>query len=330
MNTNTWAPLLDIMSSPPLLDAYPGIELMQGFINLPYGRIQKRTAEARSAKGAPAHMVIADQTEMWTPGNGGVELYKTLKNNVIKRGGHILESPNAFTPGMGSVAESTMTAYMLQREGKTKRETGVFFDHREAPPETNMGERESLMRGLAIAYGDSAKIPFCVIHEPPCKLDGWSPIETIADSIWDPDTDLQLAASDFLNQITHASDSFLSGPSWGACTDASKVVASGDQVVLGFDGSRGKAKGKPDATALVGCRVNDGHVFVLDVWEAGSLPNHDPSNANPPKLAGCDCWKCWEPPMLLIEVEIAKAFSSYRVVGFYADPGRDWRSHVNA
>jgi hypothetical protein len=67
VNTNTWAPLLDIMASPPLHDEYPGIELMQGFINLPYGRIQKRTAEARSAKGAPAHFVVCDQTEEWPP-----------------------------------------------------------------------------------------------------------------------------------------------------------------------------------------------------------------------------------------------------------------------
>lgn len=315
VDTNTWSPLLDMLRYGPAIDEYPGLEPMAGFINLPYGRIQKRTAEAASAKGAPAYLAVCDQTEMWTKSNGGQKLYKTLKNNVIKRGGFILESPNAFTPGDGSVAESTMSTYQLMLEGKTKRETGVYFDHREAPPETDMADEQSLLAGLAVAYGDSADIAHCVIHDPPCERPGWVNLQHIADSIWDPDTDIQLAQSDWLNQITHASDSFLSQPVWKATTDVSKIVADKDTVVLGFDGSRGKAKGKPDATALIGCRVNDGHVFQIGVWEADDHPN---------------TWEDWEPSISEIEAEIAGAFSKYRVVGFYADPGKDWRSHVNA
>lgn len=330
VNTNTWSPLVDIIGYGPVVDNYPGTEPMAGFINLPYGRIQKRTAEARSAKGAPAHFIVCDQTESWTPGNGGVALHKTLKNNVTKRGGHMLETPNAYTPGEESVAESTMTSYVMMREGKTKLERGVYYDHREAPPDTDMGDRTSLMRGLVISYGDSAATPHCAIHNPPCENPGWVPLEEIADSIWDPDTDLQLAASDWLNQITHATDSWMSQPVWASCADSAKVVADRDMVVLGFDGSRGRAKGKPDATALVACRVNDGHIFPLEVWEAGDIANHDPSNANPPKRAGCSCWKCWEPPIVEIEAQLETAFSKYRVVAFYADPAKDWRSHVNA
>jgi hypothetical protein len=132
----------------PAVDNYPGLEPMAGFVNLPYGRIQKRTAAGGSAKGAPACFVVCDQTEEWTPGNGGRRLYNALKNNVIKRGGHLLESPNAFTEGSDSVAESTMTAFQLIRDGRAKLETGVLFDHREAPPETDMADAESLLRGL--------------------------------------------------------------------------------------------------------------------------------------------------------------------------------------
>jgi hypothetical protein len=121
---------------------------------------------------------------------------------------------------------------------------------------------------------------------------------------------------------------------WGGCTDVTKVVADTDIIALGFDGSRGRAKGKPDATALIACRVNDGHVFQLtdagSVWEAGDLPSHEPGNPNPAKRAGCSCWKCWEPNIVDIEATLAFAFDRYRVVAFYADPGKDWRSHVNA
>lgn len=330
VSTNTWSPLIDMIDTPAIYDEYPGTEPMQTFVNLPYGKIQKRTAEARSAKGAPAWFILADQTESWTTSNGGKALYKTIKNNATKRGGHLLESPNAFTPGGDSVAEDTMAAYESALAGKTKLESGVYYDHREAPPETDLSDRESLLHGLAVAYGDSADIAQCVIHDPPCERPGWVDLEFIADSIWDPDTDIQLARSDWLNQVTHATDSWLSQPVWAACTDTSKVIADRDTITLGFDGSRGRFKGKPDATALIGCRVNDGHIWEIGIWEAGSIPSHDPQSTNPPKKPGCTCWKCWEPPIVEIEAALHTAFTTYNVVAFNADPGKDWRSHINA
>jgi hypothetical protein len=262
-----------------------------------------------------------------------VRLYKTLKNNVNKRGGHMLETPNAYTDGMQSVAENTMTAYKLMQEGKAKLETGVYYDHREAP-DTDQGDDESLLAGLAVAYGDSADLPHCKIHSPPCESPGWVDLRHIAASMQEPDADPMHNASDFLNQIGHTGDAFMSGPVWRGAFDGDKSIADRDTIVLGFDGSRGRAKGKPDATALIGCRVNDGHIFEIgqggSVWEAGDIQSHDLTNPNPPKRPGCDCWKCWEPPITAIESLISFAFSTYRIVGFYADPGKDWRSHVNA
>src|SRR3954468_5906205 len=79
--------------------------------------------------------------------------------------------------------------------------------------------------------------------------------------------------------------------------------------------SGGRFKGKPDATALVGCRVADGHMFEVRVWEAGGNK---------------ESWPSWSPPLTEIEAEIASCFDRYSVVGFYADPAKDWRSYVNA
>jgi hypothetical protein len=256
VNTNTWSPLIDMLLNGPVMDEYPGLEPMAGFVNLPYGRIQKRTAEATSAKGAPAAFVVCDQSESWTKSNGGHKLYDTLKNNTIKRGGHLLESPNAYTPGLDSIAEKTMVAFQQVLAGKKTKEPGILVDHREAPPETDLSDPDSLMAGLAVAYGDSADVDFCAIHTPACQNPGWVDLEHIAASFWDPDTDIQLYRADFLNQVTHATDAWLSQPVWAACTDVSKVVADREMIVLGFDGSRGRAKGKPDATALIGCRVH--------------------------------------------------------------------------
>lgn len=323
VNTNTWAPLLDMLTIGPAVDDFPGLEPMGTFINLPYGKIQKRTAEARSAKGAPAHFVVCDQTESWFPSNGGVELFNTLRNNVIKRGGHLLESPNAFTPASPpSVAQSSMQTYEEIRSGRSPLVDGVHVDHREAPPETDLWDHASLMHGLAVAYGDSADIAKCVIHDPPCKKPGWVDLEHIAASVWEQDADPQLSRSDWLNQITHASDSWIDQPTWAGrypfrdTWDGAKVVPISDRdvVTLGFDGSRGRAKGKPDATALIGCRVGDGHLFEVAVWEA---PDGEQG-------------KTWVPPIPLIEAAIANCFDTYSVAGFYCDPAKDWRSHVNA
>jgi hypothetical protein len=324
VDTNTWSPLIDMLTLGPVMREYPGLEPMGTFVALPYGRIQKRTAEARSAKGAPACFVVCDQTEEWTPSNGGVALFNTLRNNVLKRGGHLMESPNAFTPGLGSVAENSMATYLDIKDARSKGRTsdrGVYFDHREAPPDTDPFDPDSLMRGLEVAYGDSADVEHCAIHDPPCERPGWVDLGHIASSVLaELDTNMQLARADWLNQITHAADAWIDQPTWSgrfafrADAELAEPLADRDVVTLGFDGSRGRAKGKPDATALVGCRVSDGHLFEVAVWEA---PDGEQG-------------KEWTPPIQLVEAAIAAAFDRFRVAAFYADPAKDWRSYVNA
>jgi hypothetical protein len=306
VDTNTWAPLLDMLTRGPVLENYPGVEPLGTFVNLPFGRIQKRTAAAGSAKGAPAVFVVCDQTEEWTPGNGGRNLFDKLKNNVIKRGGHLLESPNAFTPGMQSVAENSMQAYMAIRSGKARIDDGLMFDHREAPGSTDMLDGDSLMAGLAVAYGDSADVEHCAIHNPSCRKPGWVDLEHIRASIWEPDADMQVSRSDWLNQVTHASDSWLSRPEWMACADATKVVADREVITLGFDGSV-----RDDASALVACRVSDGHLMLLECWEKPDFSEKD-----------------WQIDRTAVDIAVAAAFERYTVLGFYCDPAL-WQDYVD-
>jgi hypothetical protein len=317
---NAWDPLLDMLSADaPIHDNYPGLEPMGARVNLPYGHIQPVFSSPMSTKGMPVVFVLMDQTEQWTAAEHH-ELFTVLKNNTAKRGGSFIESPNAFVPGKGSVAEQSAQAYFAMVSGRTKSDTGLLYDHREAPPETEIMDRASLETGLRIAYGDSSGHPDgCLIHEPPCKP-GWVDLETIIQSMWDADADEQESRSDFLNQITESSDSWIGQMDWAACHGDKQdppvePLAPGDVISLGFDGSRGRAKGKPDATALVGVRVHDGHVFRLGVWEA----TEDKKT-----------WDTWEPPIPEIEAVLAETFKKYKVVSFYADPGKDWRSHINS
>lgn len=312
---NTWSPLLEMLREGSAVDAYPGLEPLDTRVILPRGYIEPVATSGTSIKGTRAVFACLDQTETWTKSNGGLRMAETMRVNAAKIGGCTVESPNAYTPGEGSVAENTAAYAAAIAEGRT-RDNGMLVDHREAPSDTDLADRESLVAGLRVAYGDSSDHPDgCVLHTPPCPP-GWSPIDRIAADVWDIGTDPQTARADFLNQITHAADSWLSQPEWAACyigaqEDTPAPLADGDTVVLGFDGSRKRARGVTDATALIGCRVSDGHLFEVRVWEQPSGP------------AGAG----WEAPTTQVDAEVRAAFERWDVVGLYADPAL-WETYI--
>lgn len=309
---NAWQPLLEMLREGPVIDNYAGLDPLDTMVFLPRGRIEQITSSSRTTKGAPITAGFLDQTEEWVPSNGGPRLAQTIRTNAAKNGGRTVEFPNAFIPGEGSVAESSAAYAASIIEGRARNE-GLYYDHREAPADTDMTDRESLTLGLRVAYGDSSAHPDgCVIHNPACPP-GHVELEDLIAQVWDPASDVQQLRSDLLNQITHASDSWVTSPEWGACLELDAVVADGDVIVLGFDGSRGRVKGKADATALIGCRVRDGHLFEIgqkSVWEKG---RHDPQD--------------WTPPIAEVDAAVRLAFSKYTVVGLYADPS-GWMEQV--
>lgn len=304
----TFDALLEMMEG-PVVDNYPGTEPLSEQINLPSGVIRRITSAARSLKGARADFTVCDQTEEWVASNGGKKLHQVIDSNAAKRSGSYLETPNAFIPGEGSVAEDSANYWSMIQEGKAVAD-GIYYDHREAPGDTDTADRESLTLGLRIAYGDASQHEGgCLIHEPACPP-GHADLESRIQSFWDLTKDVQVARSDYLNQVTHASDSWLSRPELTAVVDVEKIVGPDEPIVVGFDGSRGRAKGVSDATALVGCRVSDGHLFVLDVWE-------QPRSATD-----------WHVPVADVDARVREVFDQYTVVGFYADPN-GWTSQIS-
>lgn len=296
---NTWEPTLDMARRGPVLENY-AIDPMETFIAVPRGIVEAVTSSGTSREGFRPVFAAMDQTESWTKSNGGVRLAATIRRNLGKVNGCSVETPNAFEPGADSVAEASFSGYQAQIEGRLRKETGLLFDHREGPAETDPTEEDSLRTGLAVAYGDSADVN-----------GGWVNLDRIVAEYWDPDTDPQDARRYYLNQITHASDSWLSQPEWKACADATKVIADGDTVVLGFDGSRKRSDATTDATALIGCRVSDGHLFEVGVWE------------QPDGILGLN----WQVPTIEVDAAVRMAFSRWNVIGMYADPAK-WESFI--
>lgn len=290
---NTWGPILEMCREGPVAKAYP-IEPLETFVNVPNGRIDFVTSSARSREGARPVFAVMDQTESWVPQIGGHKLAATIRRNLAKTSGCSVETPNAFITGEDSVAERSYEAARQVKEGRYKvKETGILLDHREAPADTDPSDEASLRRGLAVAYGDSA----------------WVDFDRIVQEYYDPDTDPSDARRFFLNQIWSAGDAWIAQPEWVACAAPDKVVADKDMVTLGFDGSRKRTRGVTDATALIGCRVSDCHVFELGVWE-------QPRNA-----------MNWQIPTYEVLAKVDEAFAKYNVVGFYADPAK-WEGHV--
>jgi hypothetical protein len=315
---NTWTPLLEMLREGSAVDDFD-LEPLDTFVNMRSGKIEPRASSARAVKGARAVAAIMDQTEEWVQGNGGKRFAQNLRNNATKIGGVTIESPNAFTPGERSVAEDSAKFWDNIKSGKLKQVDeqdmrSLLYDHREAPADTDPGDMESLVAGLRVAYGDSSDhADGCVIHVPVCAP-GWSPIGRIAMDFWDTSNDPQTMRQDFLNQITHASNSFISQPEWRAIQDLEKVVTKAEPITLGFDGSEGRKPGMgiADSTVLIGYSVNQKHLFQIGVWEQPDGP------------AG----EGWRPPAIEVEAAVRDTFKNFNVVGFYADPSAGWAGQV--
>lgn len=295
---NSWGPVLEMLQG-PALDLYPGLEPMETFVNLPRGRIEYVTASARTIKGNRSNFVVLDQTEEWVPSVGGPHLAQVIRTNAAKIGGTTLETPNAFIPGEESVAETSARTWQGIQEGRSRGE-GLYYDHLEAPAEVDIYDDDSLLAGITAACGDSAKTAGGHIDE-------LRRLEEFRDT----SNDIQKLRGDYLNQITHASDAWLSQPEWAARVDVERVVADREQITLGFDGSRGRARGMADATALVAVTVDTGYMFDLGVWEQPEGPTG----------------RGWTVPTEEVEATLRFAFDHYDVVGFYADPSL-WEDHI--
>lgn len=313
---NTWEPLLEMLRNGRDLDQF-GVDPMDSFVSLDRGRIQPITSSAVSIKGFKAVAASMDQTETWLKSNGGVKLAQTLRNNATKIGGVTIETPNAYTLGERSVAEQSNEFWAAIQSGKHKNLADVrsiFFDHRPAPPETDIGDMESLVHGLRVAYGDSSNHPEgCLLHQPPCEP-GWSPIGRIAMDFFDTSNDPAQMRADFLNQIDVARDAFVSEPEirFAIKQGEEKTITAKEPITLGFDGSEGRKQGIADSTVLVAYSVHQKHLFKLGIWEQPEGPRGEG----------------WRPPKLEIEAAVKDAFRKYNVVGFYADPSAGWAGEV--
>ncbi|WP_035800387.1 hypothetical protein [Kitasatospora mediocidica] len=287
--------LVQEMLKGPALENYPSLDIGLTRTFSATGKLIPVTASSTSREGQRTTFAVLDETHLWNAVNGGHRLSDVLRRNLAKMNGRSIETTNAFVPGEDSVAEKSAEFAQKIRERKV-RDSGLLYDHVEPPFEVDKTDEKSILAALRHVYGDAV----------------WINFERIISEIWDPATDPQDSDRFYFNMITHATDSWLSQPEWLACQDLDRPAEPGDVVTLGFDGSRKRTRGVTDATALIGCRVSDGHLFQIAVWEQPEGPDGEG----------------WEVPIIEVLAAVDDAFDRYSVVGFYADPAK-WEGHVN-
>lgn len=276
------------------------------YYKLPEGTLEIITSSTTAAEGAESSLVVADETEHWKPSNGGPDLIATLEDNLAKSGSRLLETANAWVPGIESVAEATWDSWVAQEEGRLQDEAGrILYDARLAPPDVDMSDYESLESALQWIYGDCD-----------WKADetGRIDVAPIIKRIWSPKAAVSESKRKYLNWPTVHEDALFTPEQWSALAEPRQVDPD-EPVVLFFDGSKSR-----DATAIVGCCLRDGYLFVpawyggeqnlFTIWEPD--PSHDTDDVVPVEN---------------VDLALDSVFQTHHVVGFFGDV-QEWESFV--
>ncbi|MCX4554128.1 terminase large subunit [Streptomyces sp. NBC_01500] len=271
-----------MLSESPAEEAY-GLEISKSIVQFKSGKpgsIKPKATAGRTNEGNRPTFVVMDEQHHWVSSNGGPDFYQTLKRNVektTKAGSRWVGTTNAYNPNENSVAQIIHESEMVAK--------GYWlYDCHEASIDVDdIRDEEKVREALQEAYGDAV----------------WADVDGLTKTIlYDRTTPDSTYCRFYFNQIAESSDGWMNKAAWDLCETSEDPIKFGDQIAIGFDGSvRG------DATGLVGCRLRDGRLFVIDVWER-------------PENAHAD----WEVDTLAVEAAVYKAFKDFKVEWFYGDP----------
>lgn len=212
------------------------------------GLIAPVTAAARSADGRRSTFVVFDETHLYaTPALR--DLHETILRNLSKRAETWgLETSTMYAPGEESVAEASHDTAERIAEG-TLTAPWFLFDHRQAPVDFAWDDDTQLRAAIAHAYGEGA---------------AWIDLDGIVALARDPARSEAAVRRFWLNQPASAPDAFVTRAQWDACEVAGAGLEDGEEIAVGFDGSR-----TDDATALVGVSLAGPPIraAVLGLWQ---------------------------------------------------------------
>lgn len=267
------------------------------------GLIEGVTSSPATLEGGRPTFVIMNEIQEWVEPNEGHAMYNVINGNITKsRKGvsRYLAICNAHIPGLDSIGERMWDNFQAVLSGKAVN-TKLLYDSIEAPAGTPVSEIpaesidpegfaagiERLKAGLEIAKGDA----------------WWLDTETILESMLDENNAITESIRKFLNWVNAAEDAWLEPFEWDRCVVEDSELKPKDTITLGFDGSK-----SGDFTALVACRVSDGFLQVIKIWDPANYGNQIPRED--------------------VDAAVHWVFSRYNVVGFRADV-KEFESYVD-
>ena len=262
--------------------------------------LQAVTSNAAALEGNRSTLVIIQEPHHWQENNSGHDMNSVLKRNIRKsKGGsaRMIRFTNAYQAGLDSVAEQDREAH---ETGKTSR---YLYDTLEAPRDATLAP-EIAAEIVEIVKGDSYWLNSREILNAIEEVESGRATEAEVRRFW-------------YNQVEGAADAWIDPRAWDENRDDGLLLNPKDRIVIFFDGSK-----SIDATALVACRIDDGAVFLLGLWQ------------RPPGHRG----KNWRVSRDAVDWIMAKAMQTYEVWGVWGDPsdaeddegGSYWRPVLDA
>ena len=251
------------------------------------GRFECLTSSEATAEGDPTTAGGLNESHHMKANNGGHKLAGVVRRNVGKSPKSIQARMGEFTngheEGADSIAERSFKAWQLQIGGKAVGKQDILYDSIEAMPGTDIYDEASRRAGLRAAYSDAP----------------WSDQERLEDEVLDPDLSVSEALRFYFNLIAENEESWIEPRKFDSLANPEIVVADGEAVTMFLDCSKAS-----DSTALMGCRVSDGHVFTLGVWK------------RPPGKRG----ETWTVPRDEVDTVVRDTFARLKVLWFGVDP----------
>lgn len=280
----------------PPLSYVPGLDVGVDRVLLPGGgEIRVSTASSSGKDGGKETFVVLDETHLYTT-RVLRTMYRTVTRNLRKRkkgsGTWFFECTTMFAPGEDSSAEKTFEEATALMEGRKKRgRHRLLYDHRWGECLDPADEVE-LRMALREAYGDALL---------------WMDIDSLVDEFYDLRNEEGDSRRFFLNAQTSVNDAWMDFQEWRACKRPDRALKKRDMVTLGLDGAV-----RDDSTGIVACRVSDGHLEAIGLWEK-------------PEGAAGDGWQVDREE---VDAKVAWAMSHFEVVGFFADPPH-WADYID-
>lgn len=253
------------------------------------GRVYKVAAAAGTNDGRRPSSVSIDELHEWTGNKERV--YLVLTNGLTKRrDSHELIISTAGDPG---ISRQLLAKYEYGRRVATGEvDDPSFVMHWYQPTGdvdlSESGDRDNILTAISAANPASWVDPETVIR----RLE----IDRI------PEHEFRRY---YLNQWASSASVWLPSGEWESRVDPDRSIDEGERIVLGFDGSYNR-----DSTALIGCTLDDTHLFTVGVWE------------KPPDV------KNWRVPRSEVDAVIDDAFRRFDVVELACDPAR-WSMYLD-